>query len=105
MKQTTTPIKTPSPENGQSEETAKVGSSTNAVAEFFAATWTMSWQLAIVILVPLVGGFELDRKLHTGPALTVVGFVIAMAGVAAVVWRQYQVVIALQNNSQKEQHP
>jgi hypothetical protein len=50
----------------------------------------MSWQLAVVVLVPIIGGFELDRKLNTLPALTVVGFVLAMVGMGWVVWRQMQ---------------
>ena len=51
----------------------------------------MSWQLAIVVLVPIIGGFELDQKLNTLPALTIVGFVVAMVGMGAVVWRQLQI--------------
>lgn len=58
--------------------------------QFFAAAANMSWQLSIVVLVPIVGGFELDKKFNTLPALTIVGFIIAMAGMAAVVWRQLQ---------------
>ena len=50
----------------------------------------MSWQLAIVVLVPIIAGFELDKRLDLLPALTIVGFIIAMAGMALVVWRQMQ---------------
>ncbi len=51
----------------------------------------MSWQLAIVVLVPIIGGFELDKALGILPVLTVTGFVIAMTGMALVVWHQLQV--------------
>jgi hypothetical protein len=51
----------------------------------------MSWQLALVVLVPIIGGFELDNKLNTLPALTIAGFVVAMVGMGAVVWRQLQI--------------
>lgn len=61
-----------------------------ARTQFLVAAANMSWQLAIVVLVPIIGGFELDKKLDTLPALTIVGFIIAMAGMAAVVWRQLQ---------------
>lgn len=44
------------------------------------AALDMSWRLAIAVLVPIIGGFELDKHLHTTPALTIVGFIIAMAG-------------------------
>ncbi len=63
---------------------------TNPRREFFVAATNMSWQLAIVVLVPIIGGFELDKALDTLPALTVVGFFIAMAGMGLVVWHQMQ---------------
>jgi hypothetical protein len=50
----------------------------------------MSWQLAIVVLVPVIGGYELDQKLDTLPALTIAGFFVAMAGMALVIWHQLQ---------------
>lgn len=58
--------------------------------EFIVAALNMSWQLAIVVLVPIIGGFELDQKLDTLPALTIAGFFVAMAGMALIVWRQLQ---------------
>ena len=48
----------------------------------------MSWQLAVVVLVPIVGGYELDKAFATSPLLVIVGFIIAMAGVGLVVKRQ-----------------
>ncbi len=50
----------------------------------------MSWRLALVVLVPIVGGFELDKHLKTAPLLTIVGFIIAMIGMALVLWRMLQ---------------
>lgn len=93
MKQTTAPAMTPSPTDGESQSVAAVGSpgsSTNPKTAFMAAALNMSWQLAVVVLVPIIGGFELDKKLHMLPLLTIVGFVLAMVGMAIVVWRQLQ---------------
>jgi F0F1-type ATP synthase assembly protein I len=59
-------------------------------ATFLAAATTMSWQLAIVVLVPLLGGAKLDDVFNTAPLLTIVGFGLAMVGMGAVVWRQLQ---------------
>ncbi len=56
----------------------------NAQRAFFVSALDMSWQLAIVVLVPVVGGFELDKKLGTTPALTMIGFVTAMVGMFVV---------------------
>ena len=47
---------------------------------FLASALSMSWQLAIVVLVPIIGGYELDQHLKTTPLLTIIGFVVAMAG-------------------------
>ena len=95
MKKTTTPIKTPSPHAEHSPMAAEVGHEKNPRTEFISATLTMSWQLAIVVLVPIIGGFELDKKLHMTPLLTIVGFIIAMIGMALVVWFQFQQVAPL----------
>jgi hypothetical protein len=89
MKQTKAP-QTPSPTPGAAKPVAKVDQS-NPRGEFFAAALTMSWQLAIVVLVPIIGGFQLDKKLDILPVLTVAGFIVAMAGMALVVWHQLQV--------------
>lgn len=51
----------------------------------------MSWQLAIVVLVPIVGGFELDNLFATSPLLLIVGFLLAITGFALVVRRQLQI--------------
>jgi F0F1-type ATP synthase assembly protein I len=58
--------------------------------QFFAAAGNMSWQLAIVVLVPIVGGYKLDQHYALTPLLTLVGFVLAMIGTGAVMWRQLQ---------------
>jgi hypothetical protein len=90
MTKTTAPKKTPSPNGGEQQSVPAAVRVPNPKTEFFMAALNMSWQLAIVVLVPIIGGFELDQKLNSLPALTVVGFVIAMAGMGAVVWRQLQ---------------
>jgi F0F1-type ATP synthase assembly protein I len=70
-------------------------SGTNPLADLLSATLSMSWQLAIVVLVPIIGGYELDKKLHTLPLLTVIGFIVAATGMALVVWRQLQLIAPL----------
>lgn len=57
---------------------------------FMVMALDMSWRLAIVVLVPIVGGFKLDQKLATTPWLTVLGFVLAMVGMAWVMWQTLQ---------------
>ncbi len=50
----------------------------------------MSWRLAAVVLVPIIGGYELDSHFGTTPLITVCGFVIAMVGAGLVMWRTMQ---------------
>lgn len=53
-------------------------------AVFLIAALDMSWRLAIAVLVPIIGGFEIDKHAGTSPALTIIGFVVAMAGMAGI---------------------
>jgi hypothetical protein len=57
---------------------------------FAGAVIDMSWQLALVVLLPLVGGYELDKHWHIFPALTIIGAVIAVIGYFLVVRRMYK---------------
>ncbi len=55
--------------------------------DLLMASLDMSWRLAIVVLVPIVGGFYIDKALEMLPVFTIVGFFVAMAGTAYVMWR------------------
>lgn len=69
-----------------------VDKSTNHSSVFIGMALDMSWRLAIAVLVPIIGGFELDQRLNTTPLLTITGFVLAMAGMALVLWQMLQTV-------------
>lgn len=47
----------------------------------------MAWQLAIVSLLPVIGGAMLDSNFETAPWFTLTGLVLASAGSVVVVWR------------------
>ena len=49
----------------------------------------MSWRLAIVVLVPIIGSFKLDEALGTSPLLAIIGFLIAMTGMGIVMRQTY----------------
>ena len=90
MSKTTAP-KTPSPHEKAAVIAAKQGNDERYEAvrrQFFTAVIDMSWQMALVVLIPVVGGFKLDNKLDTLPMFTISGFVLAMAGMGLVVRRQ-----------------
>ncbi len=46
---------------------------------------SMGWQLAVAVLVPLLGGNLIDRSLGTLPWFTLLGMILGMAGMIVVV--------------------
>ena len=51
------------------------------------AALQMSWRLAIVVLIPLIGGVKLDERFKTSPYLTILGVLLAIGGVYYVLRR------------------
>lgn len=70
---------------------------------FIAAAISMGWQLAIAVLVPIVGGYELDQHLHTSPTWEITGFVVAGLGFFGVLRRQLRDLGDLTNTSKRSQ--
>ncbi|MEI7838209.1 MAG: AtpZ/AtpI family protein [bacterium] len=50
-----------------------------ASSNFIAIAMSMSWQLAIVFLAPVLGGYFLDSKFKTSPIFLLIGFVMALS--------------------------
>jgi F0F1-type ATP synthase assembly protein I len=96
MSKTTAPKTTPSPTGGESTTSDKARRDRSPRAQFALAALDMSWQLAVVVLVPLLGGFKLDEKYNSSPVLTLIGFGLAMVGTAVVLWRVSQTLGAMQ---------
>jgi len=71
---------------------------------FLGAVLSMSWQLAAVVLLPVLGGHALDKRLDTTPFWTIAGFIVAVVAACTVVWRQARVVSPknLTSNDPKE---
>jgi hypothetical protein len=68
----------------------KAGKSTSHSSVFITMVLDMSWRLAIVVLVPIIGGFKLDEVFKLSPLLTITGFILAMAGMGLVMWSTLQ---------------
>ncbi|HTE22795.1 MAG TPA: AtpZ/AtpI family protein [Candidatus Limnocylindria bacterium] len=68
----------------------------NARQQFFTAALTMSWQLALTVVIPVVAGVKLDQKLDTSPSLTLAGFFLAAFAACTVVWNTVKGVNKLQ---------
>lgn len=67
-----------------------VGNTSSASSVFISMALDMTWRLAAAILIPILGGFELDQHFDTAPSFTIVGFVLAMGGMALVLWQTLQ---------------
>jgi F0F1-type ATP synthase assembly protein I len=63
----------------------------NQRSQFLVMALNMSWQLAVVILVPVVAGTQLDKAFNTSNVYTFVGLGVALLGSIAVMWRTMQV--------------
>jgi F0F1-type ATP synthase assembly protein I len=57
---------------------------------FISSALSMSWQLAIVVLIPLIGGYEIDKHLHSSPVFLLVGVVAALVGSIGVVYLSFK---------------
>lgn len=49
--------------------------------------FSLTWQLAVVVLVPLIGGYELDQHFGTMPWWTLAGVALTILGVVGVLLR------------------
>ncbi len=58
-----------------------------SAGNFTSAAIGMGWQLAIIVLIPIIGGYKLDQKLATVPLWTIVGLIISMIGSVLVIRR------------------
>lgn len=59
-----------------------VNPDTSAAARsaFTSAAIGMSWQLAIIVLLPIIGGYKLDQANGSLPLWTIVGLLLAFVG-------------------------
>ena len=60
----------------------------------------MGWQLAVVVLLPILGGYKLDQMRGSMPAWTLVGMVVGLAASILVIRR----ALARMNNFNVEKH-
>lgn len=50
---------------------------------------SMGWQLAVMVLLPLFIGVQIDRRFDTAPNFTLGAFFIAVFGSGYLIWRTY----------------
>lgn len=65
------------------------------VTTFVGMALNMSWQLAIVIFVPILAGVQLDKHFDTSYLYTFIGLGIAVVASTLVMWRTLKVANSL----------
>lgn len=61
----------------------------------------MIWQLLVVIVLPIVGGYALDTHFDTSPVWMCVGMAVGVAGMIVVVWQTMRQVNDLNRAAEK----
>ena len=62
---------------------------------FWTMAINMSWQLAIVILIPIIAGAKLDNHFDTSYLYTFIGLAVASTLSGVVMWRTLKVANSL----------
>jgi F0F1-type ATP synthase assembly protein I len=87
MKQTKAPQQTPSP---SSKEKSRAVADSSPTTIFISMVLDMTWRLALIVLIPIILGVELDKHYKTHHYYLIVGFILALAGGIVVVYRSYK---------------
>lgn len=75
----------------------------NAKQQFVTSSFSMGWQLAITVIVPIVVGLKLDDYFGTAPSLTLGALVVATASSIAVISRTIKEVNREQLRAEKKE--
>jgi F0F1-type ATP synthase assembly protein I len=84
------PNQTPPSLRGGTSSPTTSAESGSASRNFIVMALNMSWQLVVVVLVPMIAGVELDKALKTSPIFLFVGLALAFVGSGFVMWRAMQ---------------
>lgn len=66
----------------------------DARAQLVGAGLSIGWRLAVMVLLPLFIGVQLDRRFDSSPSLTLAAFFIAIFGAGMLIYRTYQEYVA-----------
>ena len=56
---------------------------------FLSDSLNIAWRLAIMVLVPIFIGVQLDKRFDTKPQLTVGAFILALVGAGYLIYKNY----------------
>jgi hypothetical protein len=85
-------IQTPTPTTTRGNKPASLDTAKQTVQrQFVNMALNMMWQLAVVFLVPVVVGAQLDKALDSGHTCVYIGLGVAVIGSVAIMWHAMQV--------------
>ena len=85
--------------DSQPQSVKPVGGINNARASVDSAAYNglfvsmvlgMSWQLALAVIVPIIGGYLLDQHFGSSPWLVLSGLAVAVLATCGILWRTVQ---------------
>lgn len=62
----------------------------DAKSQLVAASITLGWQLALMVLIPIFLGVQVDRKFDTSPSFTLTALFLAVAGSVVIISRTFK---------------
>ncbi len=71
-------------------------------SQFTSAAIGMSWQLMIIVLIPIVGGYKLDQVFDKTPLFTLIGLGIALVGSIIIIKRAVRVFSTIETVEPKD---
>lgn len=92
MSEYTAPNATPA-RPGKTKSSQVAGKS--PAGQFVTLALDMTWRLAVVVLLPILGGVWIDHRFATSPVGIIVGFALAMVSTAVVLWQAMQTANSL----------
>ncbi|GEM_PF-1628478 len=87
MEKTTVTSKIELASTARSDKAARAAKDDALRSRFASAAIGMGWQLAVVVLLPIVGGYKVDQHNNSLPLWTLIGLVLAMVGSIIVIRR------------------
>jgi len=87
MRETQQPVFTPTDTKGGDKTLIDPQQSASARQNFVAMALTMGWQLALAVLVPVIGGAEIDKARGNSSTFTLIGLGVAVVVSGLVMWR------------------
>jgi F0F1-type ATP synthase assembly protein I len=102
MTKTKAPQSTLSPKGGSSQNPTPIGNERTPQTAFMIATLNMSWQMLIVVLLPIYAGHRIDGKVGSTPIFTILGVLVGFTAALLIVWRQLRALGTSPKFSSKE---